>query len=149
MRAVYQRVLRARVTVESREVAGIGRGALVLLGVARDDTPRDAVYTAEKVATLRVFPDSEGKMNLSLLEVGGEVLVVSQFTLFGDVRKGRRPAFDMAMEPVRGKELYEVFAGELRKRGVPVKTGEFGAHMQVELVNDGPVTILVSSKKEF
>ncbi|MBE3518950.1 MAG: D-tyrosyl-tRNA(Tyr) deacylase [Firmicutes bacterium] len=149
MRAVYQRVSRARVTVGAREVAATGPGALILLGVGRDDTREDAEYMAEKVAGLRVFPDAEGKMNLSILDVGGEALVVSQFTLFGDVKKGKRPGFDMAMEPVKGRELYEAFVEELRRRGVPTKTGEFGAHMQVELVNDGPVTILISSKKEF
>lgn len=149
MRAVYQRVSRARVTVDTREVAATGPGALILLGVGKDDTREDAEYMAEKIAGLRVFPDAEGKMNLSILDVGGEALVVSQFTLFGDVKKGKRPGFDMAMEPVKGRELYEIFVEELRRRGVPTKTGEFGAHMQVELVNDGPVTILISSKKEF
>lgn len=149
MRIVYQRVSRGRVTVQGREIASIGRGAVILVGVGKEDTFDDVKYAADKVANLRVFPDADGRMNLSLLDVAGEALVVSQFTLYGDVRRGRRPGFDMAMEPERGKELYESFAEELRRLGVSVKTGEFGAHMMVELTNDGPVTILISSKKEF
>lgn len=149
MRIVYQRVSEARVIVNEREIASIGRGAVVLVGVGREDSLDDVRYAADKVANLRVFPDADGRMNLSLLDVGGEALVVSQFTLYGDVRRGRRPGFDMAMEPDQGRALYEAFAEELRRLGVPVKTGEFGAHMMVELTNDGPVTILISSKKEF
>lgn len=149
MRAVFQRVKRASVTAEGREISSIGRGALVLLGVGKDDTEKDALYMAEKLAGLRVFPDDTGRMQLSLVDVAGQVLVVSQFTLYGDVKKGKRPGFDGAAPPEKGEELYEKVIEFLRAMGLEVKTGKFGAHMDVELVNDGPVTILISSKKEF
>ncbi|HHW18888.1 MAG TPA: D-tyrosyl-tRNA(Tyr) deacylase [Firmicutes bacterium] len=149
MRAVFQRVKRASVTVEGQEISSIGRGALVLLGVGKDDTEKDAIYMAEKLAGLRVFPDDTGRMQLSLVDVAGQVLVVSQFTLYGDVKKGKRPGFDGAAPPEKGEELYEKVVEFLRAMGLEVKTGKFGAHMDVELVNDGPVTILISSKKEF
>jgi D-tyrosyl-tRNA(Tyr) deacylase len=130
-------------------VSAIGPGALVLLGVGKDDTEKDVTYMAGKIAGLRVFSDNEGKMNLSLQDVSGEVLVVSQFTLYGDVKKGKRPGFDGAAPPDKGEELYLRVVEELRQLGLAVQTGVFGANMQVELVNDGPVTILISSKKEF
>lgn len=149
MRAVFQRVNKAGVSVSGKEVASVGRGAMVLLAVGKDDTDRDAQYMAEKLAGLRVFPDSEGKMNLSLVDTGGEVLLISQFTLYGDVKKGKRPGFDGAAAPEMGERLYLLTAEILNGMGVPTKTGVFGAHMEVELVNDGPVTILISSKKEF
>ncbi|HAF67231.1 MAG: D-aminoacyl-tRNA deacylase [Bacillota bacterium] len=149
MRAVFQRVKRARVVVDGEQVSAIGPGALVLLGVGKDDTEKDVTYMAGKIAGLRVFSDNEGKMNLSLQDVSGEVLVVSQFTLYGDVKKGKRPGFDGAAPPDKGEELYLRVVEELRQLGLAVQTGVFGANMQVELVNDGPVTILISSKKEF
>jgi len=149
VRAVVQRVKRGSVTVAERTLGQIARGFVVLLGVGSDDTPDDALYLAEKVANLRVFEDEAGKMNLSLLEVGGEVLVVSQFTLYGDARKGRRPSFAQAAPPELGKRLYEQFIAELRRQGLSVAHGEFGAQMLVEILNDGPVTILLDSKKLF
>ncbi|HHX10650.1 MAG TPA: D-tyrosyl-tRNA(Tyr) deacylase [Firmicutes bacterium] len=149
MRAVFQRVRSARVVVDGEQVSAIGPGALVLLGVGKDDTEKDVTYMAGKIAGLRVFSDEEGKMNLSLLDISGEVLVVSQFTLYGDVKKGKRPGFDQAAPPQKGEELYLKVVEELQGMGLTVKTGVFGANMQVELVNDGPVTILISSKKEF
>ncbi|MEX0704046.1 MAG: D-aminoacyl-tRNA deacylase [Planctomycetales bacterium] len=149
MRAVVQRVSRASVTVEGQVVGAIQRGFLVLLGVARDDTQDDAIYMAAKIAGLRVFPDDAGLMNRSLADVGGAMLVVSQFTLLGDCRKGRRPGFIDAAPPERADELYRAFAAEVRGQGIPVETGRFQAQMDVELVNDGPVTLLVDSRKEF
>jgi D-tyrosyl-tRNA(Tyr) deacylase len=149
VRAVFQRVKRAGVSVSEQEVASIGRGAMVLLAVGKDDTEKDAHYMAEKIAGLRVFPDSNDKMNLSLVNTGGEVLLISQFTLYGDVKKGKRPGFDGAAPPEMGERLYLLTAEILNGMGVPTRTGVFGAHMEVELVNDGPVTILISSKKEF
>lgn len=149
MRAVVQRVKRGSVTVAERTLGQIARGFVILLGVGSDDTPDDALYLAEKVANLRVFEDETGKMNLSLLEVRGEVLVVSQFTLYGDARKGRRPSFAQAAPPELGKRLYEQFIAELRRQGLSVAHGEFGAQMLVEIMNDGPVTILLDSKKLF
>ncbi|MEX0716331.1 MAG: D-aminoacyl-tRNA deacylase [Planctomycetaceae bacterium] len=145
MRAVIQRVARAAVTVDGETVGAIGRGFLVLLGVARDDTQDDAIWMAAKIAGLRVFPDDAGLMNRALADVGGEMLVVSQFTLLGDCRKGRRPSFIDAAPPEKGDELYRAFVAEVRGRGVPVETGRFQAHMEVELVNDGPVTLIVES----
>ncbi len=127
----------------------IGRGLVVLLGVARGDTQPDADYLVEKVLNLRVFPDQEGKMNRSLLDIGGEMLVVSQFTLYGDIRRGRRPSFDQAAPPEVGRSLYEYFVECVRKRGVCIQTGVFQARMSVELVNDGPVTVLCDSSKLF
>jgi D-tyrosyl-tRNA(Tyr) deacylase len=150
MRAVVQRVSSARVQVDGRVVGEIGHGLLVLLGVAADDTAADVTYTAAKVRDLRVFESGEGKpMDQSVTAVGGAVLVVSQFTLYGDVRRGRRPSFDAAAAPAAARELYESFVRELRTTGLPVSTGEFQAMMQVELVNDGPVTILVDSRRAF
>ena len=150
MRAVVQRVSSARVQVDGRVVGEIARGLLVLLGVAADDTAADVTYTAAKVRELRVFESVEGKpMDQSVAAIGGAVLVVSQFTLYGDVRRGRRPSFDAAAAPAAARELYESFVRELRTAGLPVSTGEFQAMMQVELVNDGPVTILVDSRRAF
>ena len=150
MRAVVQRVTSARVLVGDRVAGEIGRGLLVLLGVARDDTEADAAYTAAKVRELRVFEGSGGKpMDQSVAAAGGGMLVVSQFTLYGDVRRGRRPSFDAAAPPEQARGLYEAFVRELRLAGIAVSTGEFQAMMQVELVNDGPVTILVDSRRVF
>ncbi|MCI0380348.1 MAG: D-aminoacyl-tRNA deacylase [Gemmataceae bacterium] len=146
MRAVLQRVARAKVVVEGQTVGEIGRGLLLLLGVTHDDTPEKAQWLAEKVAGLRIFPDDEGKMNRDLAETGGAALVVSQFTLYGDTRKGRRPSFVDAAPPETAIPLYEAFIDALKALGVPVATGQFGAMMQVELVNDGPVTLIVDSK---
>ncbi|SHF01558.1 D-tyrosyl-tRNA(Tyr) deacylase [Desulfofundulus australicus DSM 11792] len=149
MRAVVQRVTRGAVTVNGERVAAIGPGLVVLLGVGRDDGVDDARYLAQKVARLRIFEDSQGKMNRSVLEAGGEMLVVSQFTLYGDCRQGRRPGFDRAARPEQARELYEFFVSLLRNEGLVVFTGVFGASMQVEIINDGPVTLLLDSKKEF
>ena len=147
MRAVIQRVTRASVTVEGRVAGEIGAGLLVLLGVSRTDNPESATYLAEKIANLRIFSDEAGKMNLSLLDVGGSALLVSQFTLYGDTRGGRRPSYIQAAPPEQASRLYEEFVRSIRSLGVPVETGVFQAHMQVELVNDGPVTILLDSEK--
>ena len=149
MRAVVQRVARSSVSVEGQVVGSTGAGLLVLLGVAEGDTDKDAAYLAEKIVNLRIFPDEAGKMNRSLLEVGGELLAISQFTLFGDCRKGRRPSFIEAAGPEEGKRLYELFCAGVKDCGVTVATGEFQAMMDVSLVNQGPVTILVDSKKVF
>src|SRR5436190_1086431 len=149
MRAVVQRVSRAKVTVEGQVTGQIETGLLVLLGVSEDDTQDDASYLAEKLVSLRIFPDDEGKMNLSLVDVKGQMLVVSQFTLFGDCRKGRRPSFIKAARPELADSLYRVFVVEVQGHGVQTATGKFQAHMDVELVNDGPVTLLVDSRKEF
>lgn len=149
MRAVVQRVAHASVTVDSRGVASIGAGLLVLVGVGHGDTDADANYLAAKVRGLRVFEDEHGKMNLDVGDVGGSVLAVSQFTLFGDCRKGRRPSFVAAMEPDAAATVFEKFVQELRALGVEVGTGVFGADMKVELLNDGPVTLLIDSRKEF
>ncbi len=149
MRAVVQRVREASVTVERQEVGRIGPGILVLVGVGNDDGIEDAIYMAEKVVYLRIFADEQGKMNRSVLDVGGGLLAVSQFTLWGDCRKGRRPSFVAAAEPSRAKELYEAFLEHARSLGVAVATGRFQEMMQVSLVNDGPVTLLLDSKKEF
>jgi len=149
MRAVLQRVTRASVRVGGETVGEIGPGLVVLLGVGRDDEERDALYLVEKVLTLRVFEDVEGRMNLSLAETGGALLAVSQFTLYGDVRKGRRPSWFDAAPPARARTLYELFVAQARARGAQVETGSFQAMMEVELVNDGPVTILLDSRKLF
>ncbi len=149
MRAVVQRVSRARVTIEERTTGEIGEGFLVLLGISRRDTAAEARWMADKVANLRVLDDGQGKMNRSLLEAGGGVLVVSQFTLYGDARKGRRPSFVEAAQGAEANDLYESFVTELRSLGLPVATGEFGAMMDVELTNAGPVTILLDSDREF
>ncbi len=149
MRAVVQRVSRAQVQVAGETVGGIGRGLCVLVGVGKDDAPADAEALADKVVNLRIFEDEAGKMNLDLLAVGGAVLAISQFTLLGDARKGRRPSFSEAMEPVQAQELFEAFCAACRKLGSEVQTGRFRAEMAVELVNDGPVTILLDSKRVF
>ncbi|MBA5875135.1 MAG: D-tyrosyl-tRNA(Tyr) deacylase [Nitrospira sp. CR1.2] len=148
MKAVIQRVTRASVEVEGETVGRIGRGLLVLLGVARGDEERDLLYVVEKLHTLRIFADEQGKMNRSLSEVGGAILLVSQFTLLGDTTKGRRPGFDRAAPPDEARTWYEQAATSLRSAGVKVETGVFGAHMQVELLNDGPVTFLLDSRRE-
>lgn len=147
MRAVLQRVSRASVTVEGRVVGEIGRGWLVLLGVEKDDSEAEADWLAEKVASLRAFEDDAGKMNLSVAEVGGEVLVVSQFTIAADCRKGRRPSFDSAAQPEVAERLYERFQDRVASAGLKVASGVFRAHMEVELVNDGPVTFLLDRRK--
>ena len=149
MRAVVQRVSRAGVTVEGRVTGKIEQGLLVLLGVAHADTEADADYLADKIAGLRIFEDPDEKMNLSLIDVGGAVLAVSQFTLYGDVRRGKRPSFDAAARPEQAKELYEYFVGKIRSAGLRCETGVFQAMMNVELVNSGPVTILLDSTKAF
>lgn len=147
MRAVVQRVTSASVTVDGRIAGKIGAGLLVLLGVSRTDNPEAAAYLAEKIANLRIFSDQAGKMNLSLLDVGGSALLVSQFTLYGDTRGGRRPSYIQAAPPEEANPLYEEFVRSTRALGVTVETGVFQAHMQVELVNDGPVTVLLDSEK--
>jgi len=149
MRAVVQRVSRARVTVNQAIAGEIGIGLLVLLGVGREDSEADAIYLAEKISGLRIFEDEHGKMNRSLLDVGGSVLAVSQFTLYGDVRRGKRPSFDAAAPPEKGRQLYEFFVGQIRAAGLRCETGRFQEMMQVELVNEGPVTILLDSAKDF
>lgn len=149
MRAVVQRVSRASVTVEQQVVGEITSGLLVLLGVAREDAESDADYLAEKIAGLRIFEDPDGKMNLSVADVGGAVLAVSQFTLYGDVRRGRRPSFDEAARPERARELYEYFVERMTGRGLRCETGRFQATMSVSLVNEGPVTILLDSTRAF
>ena len=149
MRADVQRVSRAKVTVAGEVTGEIGLGLMVLLGVADDDKQEDAGYLAEKLVGLRIFPDGEGKMNRSLVEASGAMLVVSQFTLFGDCRKGRRPSFIKAARPEQAVNLYNAFVAEVRGRGIVVATGRFQEHMDVELVNDGPVTLLIDSHKEF
>ena len=147
MRAVVQRVRSARVLVEGRVAGEIGVGLLVLLGVAQTDTPRDVAFLANKIAGLRVFEDAAARMNLSIADVAGAVLVVSQFTLYGDCRKGRRPSFDAAARPEQAQAAYEAFIAETRRLGVPVASGVFQAHMQVELVNDGPVTLILDTAR--
>jgi D-aminoacyl-tRNA deacylase len=149
MRAVVQRVSRARVTVEGSVTEEIAAGLVILLGIGRDDTSAVAVGVAEKVANLRIFEDDQGKMNRSLLDAGGSALVVSQFTLYGDARGQRRPSFIAAAPPEQAKKLYEEFSEALRRLGVNVATGVFQAMMSVELVNEGPVTILLDSDKTF
>jgi len=145
MRVVIQRVSRASVAVDGRIVASIGRGLLVLLGVAKGDGARDADYLVDKTLGLRIFPDEEGKMNRSVVETGGSLLVVSQFTLYGDCRKGRRPSFDQAASAADATALYEHFLQSARARGVHVEAGVFQAHMDVSLINDGPVTVICDS----
>jgi D-tyrosyl-tRNA(Tyr) deacylase len=146
MRAVVQRVSRANVVIAGETVGAIGTGLVVLLGVTHDDTSVQAQWLAEKVAGLRIFNDAEGKMNRDLLEVGGAMLIVSQFTLYGDCRKGKRPSFIDAAPPPMAIPLYESFINSVKALGIPVATGRFGADMKVELVNDGPVTLIVDSK---
>jgi D-aminoacyl-tRNA deacylase len=147
MRSVVQRVARAVVRVDSQVVGEVGQGLLVLLGVATEDAPDDARWTADKLAQLRIFEDEAGKMNRSVQDVGGAVLLVSQFTLLGDARKGNRPSFVAAAPPAQAEALYGEVAALLRARSVPVATGVFRAHMEVELVNDGPVTLLLDSRR--
>ena len=149
MRAVVQRVSRASVKVNGEFIGQISEGLLVLLGVAQEDVESDADYLAAKIAGLRIFEDQEGKMNRSVVEIGGAVLAVSQFTLFGDVRRGKRPSFDAAARPERAQALYDYFVACLRALGLPCETGRFQEMMEVELVNQGPVTILLDSKKLF
>ena len=149
MRAVIQRVSRAGVTVKNASVGEIGKGILLLLGVADGDSEKEAIYILEKVINLRVFEDADGRMNLSLADIKGDLLVVSQFTLYGDARKGRRPSFIKAAAPFEANRLYEFFVAEARKQIERVETGKFQAMMDVELVNDGPVTILLDSEKLF
>jgi D-tyrosyl-tRNA(Tyr) deacylase len=149
MRAVVQRVSRAQVSVNGEITGQIGLGLLVLLGVGQNDTEADASYLAEKIAGLRIFEDSQGKMNLALAEVGGSVLAVSQFTLYGDVRRGKRPSFDAAAAPEKARQLYEFFVGRIRATGLRCETGRFQTTMKVESVNEGPVTILTDSEKNF
>ena len=149
MRAVVQRVTEASVTVEGKTVGSIGSGLMVLLGVEQEDTEKDGAYLAEKLAGLRIFEDEAEKMNLSVQQVGGSILLVSQFTLLGDVRHGKRPSFTQAAPPREADALYEDLADRLRQKGIPVETGQFQAHMEVSLVNDGPVTILLDSRKLF
>jgi D-tyrosyl-tRNA(Tyr) deacylase len=149
MRAVVQRVSRAKVTVAGEITGEIGLGLLVLLGVGGEDSEASAEYLAEKIVGLRIFEDDGGKMNRSVADVGGTVLVVSQFTLYGDVRKGKRPSFDDAAPPQRARELYEYFVERVRASGLRCETGRFQEMMAVELVNEGPVTILVDSEKRF
>lgn len=149
MRAVVQRVSRCSVSVQGEIVGRIGAGLLVLLGVSKNDDDSAADYLIEKVLGLRIFEDQQGKMNLSIRETGGELLVVSQFTLFGDVRRGKRPSFDAAAAPEEAKRLYEYFVSRIRAAGVRCETGQFQAMMEVELVNSGPVTILLDSEKAF
>jgi D-tyrosyl-tRNA(Tyr) deacylase len=149
MRAVVQRVAQARVRVDGQVVGEIARGLLVLLGVSGQDTAADVTYIASKIRGLRIFPDEQGKMNRSVEDVGGAVLLVSQFTLYGDARGGRRPSFIAAAPPDQAKALYEEAARELRGAGLPVETGVFRADMQVELINDGPITLLLDSSKQF
>ena len=149
MRAVVQRVSRAQVTTNDQATGAIGPGLVVLLGVGAGDDEQAARYLADKIVELRIFEDEQGKMNRSLLEAGGAVLAVSQFTLYGDCRKGRRPSFDRAARPQAARLLYERFIHFLKERGVRVEQGVFQAMMQVELVNDGPVTLLLDSERQF
>jgi D-aminoacyl-tRNA deacylase len=149
MRAVVQRVSRAKVSVNGGTTGEIGLGLLVFLGVGREDGDEDVDYLVDKIAGLRVFEDEGGKMNRSVIEAGGSVLAVSQFTLYGDVRRGKRPSFDAAAAPDNARRLYELFVERIRAAGLRCETGRFQQTMQVELVNEGPVTILLDSKKEF
>ena len=149
MRAVVQRVRRASVRISGQTVGEIAQGLLVLVGVGENDSEAAAVYLADKIAGLRIFDDDAGRMNRAVGEIGGAVLVVSQFTLFGDVRRGKRPSFDAAARPEAARKLYEYFVEELRARGLRCETGRFQEMMEVELVNDGPVTILLDSEKSF
>lgn len=147
MRAVIQRVSKSSVTVDNQVTGSIEKGILVLLGVAKGDTEPDAQYLVEKITGLRIFPDDGGKMNLDLSQAGGALLVVSQFTLLGDCRKGRRPGFDQAAAPDEAKRLYEYFIAQIKLRGLIVQTGIFQAHMEVEIHNDGPVTFIIDSSR--
>ena len=145
MRFLIQRVTRASVRVAGYDESTIGKGVLVLIGIAAGDQIKDADYLADKLVNLRIFPDSEGKMNLSALDMGAELLLVSQFTLYGDCRKGRRPSFDAAAPPDKARKLYEYVVEKVKEKGLVVRTGVFQAHMEVELINDGPVTLLLET----
>lgn len=147
MRAVVQRVSQSEVTVGGKAVGSIGAGLMVLLGVGNEDGPQEAAYLADKIAGLRIFEDEEGKMNLSVEEIGGEVMVVSQFTLYGDCRKGRRPSFTDAAPPEKADSLYQAFVQALQARGLKVATGSFGEKMQVRLINNGPVTLILDTSR--
>ena len=149
MRATIQRVSRAKVTVDNSVTGAIKNGILVLLGVHRDDNEKAVSWMVEKIINLRIFEDDRGKMNLSLKDTGGSLLIVSQFTLYGDCRKGRRPGYSNAAPPEKADDLYQKFITEAKSRDIPVQCGTFQAHMQVELVNDGPVTLLLDSNKQF
>ncbi len=149
MRAVVQRVHSASVSVDGKVVGRIDRGLLVYLGVGKNDTEKDVEWMCEKVANLRIFEDENGKMNLSLLQIDGEMLVISQFTLYGDCRRGRRPSFDEAAPPQDGQRLYEMFIERVSQQVRKVEKGVFGAHMEIESINDGPVTILLDSERRF
>jgi len=149
MRAVVQRVSRAQVSVQGKVIAQITGGLLVFLGVTHADAVTDVNYLADKIIGLRIFEDAEGKMNKDILSMGGAVLVISQFTLYGDVRRGKRPSFDDAAPPAHARQLYDAFVDVIRKTGVPCQTGQFQERMEVELINDGPVTILLDSSKQF
>lgn len=149
MRAVVQRVASSKVIVDESTIGEINKGLLILLGVTHEDTSKDVDYLLDKIVNLRIFEDENDKMNLSLKDVNGELLVVSQFTLYGDCRKGRRPNFTNAAKPDLATSLYEEFIDKAKKEGIKVRTGKFGAHMMVDLVNDGPVTILIDSEKTF
>ena len=149
MKALLQRVSGASVRVANEEVGRIGRGLVVFLGVANGDTEKDAQYLAQKIVNLRIFSDEEGKFNLSALDIKGELLMVSQFTLLADTRKGRRPSFVEAAPPAQAEELFECFVGQSRATGLKVETGRFQQHMKVEIHNDGPVTILLDSRDKF
>ena len=149
MRAVVQRVSESKVVVEEKTVGEIGKGILILLGVEQDDTEKDVRYMAEKIANLRIFQDEEGKMNLSTVDVKGSALIISQFTLMGDCRKGRRPSYSTSAKPELAIPLYEMFIKEMQKQGVPTQEGVFQAMMDVHLVNEGPVTLMIDSKRNF
>lgn len=148
MRAVIQKVSQANVTVENQQVGQIDQGIVVLLGVTHEDTEADADYLAKKITQLRIFEDEQGKMNLSLLDIKGAILSISQFTLYAETKKGRRPSFSKAARPNQAKPLYEYFNEQVRRLGVEVETGEFGAMMDVSLTNDGPVTIVIDSEQQ-
>jgi len=148
MKAVIQRVSQAEVRVNAKRIGAIGKGILIFIGISKEDTPEDADYLVKKIVQLRMFEDDKGKMNLSAIDVGGELLAISQFTLYGNCRKGRRPSFDKAADPQKGEELYDYFVSELRKQNLKVETGQFQAMMDVDLVNDGPVTFILQSGKE-
>ena len=149
MRTVIQRVTEASVRVDGNVVGSIGPGMLVLVGIGKDDSEKDIAYVAEKIAGLRIFEDSSGKMNLSIRDTGGEILAVSQFTLYGDCRKGRRPSYARAAAGDSARRCYESFIAEIAQRGIPVRTGVFGAAMDVHMVNSGPVTLLIDSSRDF